>query len=48
MKYFVHNIIQARVTHNTFTAHLLQHLQLSQAKLLHHRVQVWWSIQDIL
>ena len=45
---FVHNIIETRVTHKTCTVHLTRHFRLSNATILHHRVQVWWTIQDIL
>ena len=45
---FVHNVIETRVTHKTCTVHLTRHFRLSNATILHYRVQVWLTIQDII
>ena len=46
--FFIHNTIQARVTHKTCTTHLTWHYRLSNSTVLHHRSQVSLTIQDIL
>ena len=46
--FFVYNILETRAIHKTRTVHLTLHFRLSNLTILHHRVQVWWTIQDLL